>query len=239
MNELQVFSYEGNEIRTIQRAGEPWWVLKDVCSALGLSNPTIVSARLDDDEKDIFKTKSDLVLDVSNRGVTIVNESGLYNVILRSYKPEARHFKRWVTHEVLPAIRKHGAYVTDKAKQQALEAKLLNARARVLAEWMKISQQVNSPEYKQICASYASNALAGEPVLPLPAAQERYYSATEIGKELGISAQKVGSLAIANGLKTDEFGKWFFDKAKNANKEVTTFRYNSKAVERFRELVRE
>lgn len=112
MNELQIFSYEGKEVRTLQIGGEPWWVLKDVCDVLGLSNPSIVAARLDVDEV----TKFDLggLSGESN----IVNEGGLYNVILRSDKPEARKFKRWVTHEVLPTIRKHGAYLTaDKLEE--------------------------------------------------------------------------------------------------------------------------
>ena len=105
MNELKIFSYEGTEIRTVQHNGETWWVLKDVCRALELSNPTIVAARLDDDER--------AKLDLGRQGETnIINESGLYSVILRSDKPEARKFKRWVTHEVLPSIRKHGAYMT-------------------------------------------------------------------------------------------------------------------------------
>jgi prophage antirepressor-like protein len=89
-----------------------------VCGVLGLSNPTSIADRLDDDEKgvsitdtlgddekDILKTKSDLVLDIPNRGLAIVNESGLYNVIIRSDKPEAKNFKRWIAHEVLPSIR--------------------------------------------------------------------------------------------------------------------------------------
>lgn len=112
MNNLQVFSYEGKEVRTLQKGGEPWWVLKDVCEVLGLSNPSIVATRLDADEV----TKFDLggLSGESN----IVSESGLYNVILRSDKPEARKFKRWITHEVLPSIRRHGAYITpDKLEE--------------------------------------------------------------------------------------------------------------------------
>jgi len=106
MNELQIFSYQGTNVRTVQRNGEIWWVLKDVCKVLALRNPTVVAGRLDDDEV----TKFDLggLSGESN----IVNESGLYSVILRSDKAEARKFKRWVTHEVLPSIRKHGAYMT-------------------------------------------------------------------------------------------------------------------------------
>lgn len=111
-NKLQQFNYNGTDIRTIQKDGEPWWVLKDVCSVLELSNPTIVASRLDEDEV----TKFDL--GGLSGETNIVNESGLYNVILRSDKPEAKRFKRWITHEVLPSIRKHGVYVTsDKLEE--------------------------------------------------------------------------------------------------------------------------
>lgn len=112
MNELQIFSYEGKDVRTVQKNGETCWVLKDVCDVLGLSNPTVVASRLDSDEV----TKSDL--GGLSGETNIVNESGLYNVILRSDKPEAKKFKRWVTHEVLPQIRRHGAYMTtDKLEE--------------------------------------------------------------------------------------------------------------------------
>lgn len=120
MNDLQIFNYNGKEIRTVEKNGDLWWVLKDVCEVLELSNPTMIAGRLDEDEKDIFKTKSDLALDIPNRGVSIINESGLYNVILRSDKPEAKKFKRWVTHEVLPSIRRHGAYMTEKTLEEAI-----------------------------------------------------------------------------------------------------------------------
>jgi anti-repressor protein len=107
-NALQIFNFEDQQIRVVEKDGEPWWVLKDVCDVLGLSNPTIVASRLDVDEV----AKSDLggLSGESN----IVSEGGLFNVILRSDKPEAKKFKRWVTHEVLPAIRKHGVYATDQ-----------------------------------------------------------------------------------------------------------------------------
>lgn len=115
MNELQVFTYNGNEVRTVQKDGEPWWVLKDVCEVLGLKNPTMIADRLDEDERAKF--------DLGRQGETnIINESGLYNVILRSDKPEAKPFRKWVTSEVLPAIRKHGAYMTP----ETLEAAILN-----------------------------------------------------------------------------------------------------------------
>lgn len=115
MNGLQIFTYNGNEVRTVQKDGEPWWVLKDVCEVLGLKNPTMIADRLDEDERAKF--------DLGRQGETnIINESGLYNVILRSDKPEAKPFRKWITSEVLPSIRKHGAYMTP----ETLEAAILN-----------------------------------------------------------------------------------------------------------------
>ena len=119
--ELKIFNYENNEVRTTVKDGEVWWVLKDVCDVLGLSNSRKVAERLDDDEKSNV-TLSDVrntSFEIPNRGLTLINESGLYKVIFRSDKPEAKKFMHWVTHEVLPSIRKHGAYITS-AKMEEL-----------------------------------------------------------------------------------------------------------------------
>lgn len=101
MNEMQVFQYENNEVRTVEQNGEVWWVLADVCRVLGVKNPTDVRKRLDEDERARFN--------LGRQGeANIISESGLYKVILRSDKPEAKKFTRWVTHEVLPTIRRTG-----------------------------------------------------------------------------------------------------------------------------------
>ena len=107
MNELQIFKYQDKQIRTVERDGEPWWVLKDVCEVLEISNPTVTASRLDADEV----TKFDL--GGLSGETNIINEAGLYNVILRSDKPQAKPFRRWVTNEVLPTIRKTGGYVAN------------------------------------------------------------------------------------------------------------------------------
>lgn len=117
MNELQVFSYEGKEIRTIQRNGETWWVLKDVCGVLGLSNARMIADRLDEDDVSLAYVTDSMG---RRQQTNIVNESGLYNVILRSDKPEAKKFKRWVTHDVLPQIRRHGAYITTSKLEEIM-----------------------------------------------------------------------------------------------------------------------
>lgn len=106
MNELQVFRYQDNEVRTVEVDGEPWFVLKDVCAVLGIGNSRMVFDRLDSDEKGVSQIDTPGGL----QNVNIINESGLYNVILRSDKPEAKPFRKWVTSEVLPSIRKTGGY---------------------------------------------------------------------------------------------------------------------------------
>ena len=112
-NKIQVWNYESSEIRTVQVNGEPWLVLSDVCKVLELSNPSMVAKKLDDDERTKF--------DLGRQGeTTIINESGLYTVILRSDKPQAKPFRKWVTSEVLPSIRKHGAYMTEQTLERAL-----------------------------------------------------------------------------------------------------------------------
>ena len=117
MNEIQIFNYNSVEVRTIQNDGEPWFVLRDVCNVLGLGTPARVAERLDPDE--VSQTH---ITDSMGRQqeTTIINESGLYNVILRSDKPEAKPFRKWVTSEVLPTIRRHGMYATPDTVEKML-----------------------------------------------------------------------------------------------------------------------
>lgn len=114
MNELQIFkNNEFGEIRTVTKNNEPWFVAIDVCNALELSNPTVVVGRLDEDERTKFN--------LGRQGMTnIVSEYGLYNLILASRKKEAKKFKRWITHEVIPSIRKHGAYMSSEVIEKTL-----------------------------------------------------------------------------------------------------------------------
>ena len=100
MNELRIWNYNNSaEIRTVMIDNEPWFVLVDVCKVLELSNPTVVASRLEPDERSKFN--------LGRQGeTTVINESGLYSVILRSDKPQAKPFRKWVTAEVLPSIRK-------------------------------------------------------------------------------------------------------------------------------------
>ncbi|WP_373725096.1 BRO-N domain-containing protein [Bacteroides heparinolyticus] len=121
-------NYKGNEVRTVNKNGEVWWVLADVCKILELSNSRETSKRLDDDEKDDVS-----IIDTIGRKqtVTAINESGLYNLIFQSRKPEAKPFRKWVTSEVLPSIRKTGKYemkpvVSEESKGKGIRILKLN-----------------------------------------------------------------------------------------------------------------
>lgn len=106
MDNLQIFNYREIPVRTLLLDGEPWWVLGDVCRVLDLGSPHKVADRLDPDEKG----RNTIPTPGGNQNMAVINEPGLYKVILQSRKPEAREFSRWVTHEVLPTIRKTGHY---------------------------------------------------------------------------------------------------------------------------------
>lgn len=126
MSNIQIFNYQSNEVRTVEMNGEPWFVLKDVCNILGISKYRDTAARLDADER------GSVEVDTlgGTQQVIAVNESGLYHVILRSDKPEAAPFRKWVTSEVLPSIRKNGGYI---AGQQELSPQELMAKALLVA----------------------------------------------------------------------------------------------------------
>ena len=116
MTDVQLFQFNTSEIRVIDRQGEPWFVAKDVCDVLNHSDTSMATKSLDEDEK-LVQT---LFVSGQNRPVTLINESGLYSLVLRSNKPEAKAFKKWVTSEVLPTIRKHGGSLTPEKTQELI-----------------------------------------------------------------------------------------------------------------------
>ena len=133
MNEMQIFTYGETPVRTVMKDNEPWFVLKDVCEVLNLSTPKRVAERLDNDEVSLTH-----LIDAIGRKqeTTIINEPGLYNVILRSDKPQAKPFRKWVTAEVLPSIRRTGGYIQgqDVLSPAELMAKALMVAQQTLAE---------------------------------------------------------------------------------------------------------
>ena len=118
-NSLQLFQNTDWKVRVVMRDGEPWFVAADVCKALGLEQVSRAMDRLDEDERGLLKVTHPQS-PTKTQEVNGVNESGLYHLVLCSTKPEARAFKRWVTHEVIPSIRKTGAYMTPETIEKVL-----------------------------------------------------------------------------------------------------------------------
>ena len=128
MNNLIAFNNpDFGEVRTLNIDSEPWFVAADVCKALDLGNTSMALSRLDDDEKGV--SLIDTLGGVQN--LTTVNEPGLYTLVLGSRKPEAKAFKRWITHDVIPSIRKNGGYI---AGQENMTAEELMAKALLVAK---------------------------------------------------------------------------------------------------------
>lgn len=158
-NEIQQFDFRGASLRTLtDKAGEPWFVAKDVCDILGHSNVSMALDRLDDDERSKFN--------LGRQGETnIVNEAGLYVLVLGSRKPEAHEFKRWVTHEVLPQIRKTGGYIptTDADDDMTILAKAVMIGQRTMeAQKRKIAEQQTRIDELQPKARFADAVAASD-----------------------------------------------------------------------------
>lgn len=144
MSSIQTFSFDSAAIRVVVKDGEPWFVAVDVCSSLDLGNPRSSIALLDLDEKGVHS------MDTlgGEQATTIISESGMYSLILRSRKPEAKAFKRWITAEVLPSIRKTGAYQLDTPKSFAQALRLAaEQQDRIEAQALLIEQQRPAVEF--------------------------------------------------------------------------------------------
>lgn len=236
MNKLQIFTNErfGN-IRTIEQDGEYYFVGKDVAAALGYTNTRdALATHVHDDDKNTVAIRDGKK---GNPYQTVINESGMYALIFGSQLDKAKEFKHWVTKEVLPEIRKTGGYNpehSDAYKTKRLEIMAMNAKARIMKE-----------QNKRLEIMLKNNELEGLSVTAIQAIlnehpqTDKTYSATEAAEMLGTSANKIGRLANAYGLKCDKYGITVLDKAKHSNKEVQSFRYNEKGIEKLKELLSE
>lgn len=237
MNELKVFENPAfGRIRTVELDNEPWFVGKDVAEALGYSNARDALSRHVDEEDKATVAFHD---GSQNRNVTAVNESGLYCLILSSKLPGAKEFKHWITHDVIPSIRKTGGYtlkpMTDYQKEQT-RLKEENAHIRKAQILERLANQYEGT-YRQILHAYATKELSGKFLLPLPELEEKTYSATEIGELLGITANRVGLLTNRYDLKTEQYGQWFKDKSRYSDKEVSSFRYFERVIPVLQDLL--
>lgn len=164
MNEVQLFNFENHEVRSILLSDEPWFVGKDVADVLGYSNSRKAMAdHVDDEDKEVLTSRNVTLENIPNRGITVVNESGLYSLILSSKLPSAKKFKRWVTSEVLPALRKTGQYQVKELSGSELMAKALIEAQNVLAAKDKqIEEMKPKALFADAVATSHTSILVGE-----------------------------------------------------------------------------
>lgn len=166
-------------------------------------------------------------------------ENMVYRLGFKANNEIAQAFQAKLADEVLPAIRKTGSYKAkpdDAIQSKRLEVIERNARTRAANLLLKIAERTNIPEYKAVCNAKAAEMVAGEMILPLPVAERKTYSATEIGAMFGVSANKIGKLANEHKLKTPEYGKLFYSKSEHSVKEVETWRYYDSVIPVFEKI---
>ena len=206
MNEVTNWTFGETEVRTIEKDGEPWWVLKDVCSVLEIKNHKEVPDRLEPDEVGRFDVPHPQNPEKTLEMV-FINESGLYSVILRSDKPQAKTFRKWVTGEVLPTIRKHGAYMTPNVLEQTIQnpdfmiglvTELKAEQERRRAAELTVSVQSQQIAELQPKASYYDVVLNCKDLL----------SVSEIAKDYGKSAKWLNAKLHELGVQFRQGGIW-------------------------------
>lgn len=243
MEHLQVFTNkEFGEIRTVEINGEPWLVGKDVAEILGYTNPSKALADHVDEED---KLNNETLLSLGQRGGWLINESGLYSLVLSSKLPGAKRFKRWITSEVLPAIRKTGSYSTGRMEEEKIraqskrsEAMLLNAKTRAYRTIMdSIKDKGLSAIAMEVFGLTALETVGGKKIDYRPPV-EKTYTAGELAREFGVSANLIGRIANANGLKNEAYGITVMDKSPHSAKEIPSFRYNEAGRKRLEDLIK-
>lgn len=202
MSKLEIFkNNEFGEIRTVEINNEPWFVGKDVAEVLGYSNPRkAIGDHIDDEDKGV--TKCDTL--GGSQDLIIINESGLYSLILSSKLPTAKAFKRWVTSEVLPAIRKHGLYAIDDILENpdiAIQALTKLKEERAARKALELDNQVKSQQIAELQpkATYYDLILQCKDLL----------SVTEIAKDYGMSAKGLNTMLHELGVQYNQSGVWF------------------------------
>jgi hypothetical protein len=210
MNNIVPFDFEGSSIRLVDLEGSPWFVAMEVAAALDYSDAFEMTKRLDDDEKQNLQ-----IAGFGPRGVTVISESGLYSAILSSRKPEAAKFKKWITAEVLPSIRKTGGYVAPKAAPSPVRLAYDAAKAfpplfRV-ARLLGCDKNVAAISANQMVRKLTDvNLLEGLGQVHLEAEKQdtQFFTPTELGKRIGASARSVNLLLAEAGMQMKRGDVW-------------------------------
>jgi len=200
-NQVQIFeSKEFGKVRVVEQGGQPWWVLRDVCKALGLRSANNVAVRLDEDEKGVIQINTP----GGKQNTTVISESGLYAVILRSDKSQARAFRKWITSTVIPSIRKHGAYISADTLEQMRGSNEFTEELldRLSAEHAKNGALMDYVDKLQPKAQYYDAILQSPHAMPV----------SVIAKDYGMSAFAFNKLLHELGVQYKTGGTWLLYK---------------------------
>ena len=229
VSNLIPFQFESKKVRTLTVDGAMWFVASDVAKALGYSNPA-EAVRDHVYAEDIAKR----YIPEESNNYLITNESGVYALIFGSKLDSAKRFKRWVTSEVLPSIRKTGEYSTKT------ESPRHTSNLEYLELMFRYTPNLGEKSRQELISRCMQHENGFSPI-PLPKLQSRLYTATEIGEEAGVHRNVVGRIANQLGLKTAEYGEWILNKSQHSSRQVEHFQYNEAGraalLEAFAELL--
>lgn len=211
-NKIKVFeNAEFGSVRTVTINGEPWFVAADVCRALEINNVSMAISRLDDDEKNTISLTEGIP---GNPNKTIVNEPGLYSLVLSSRKPEAKAFKRWITHEVIPDIRQYGMYAASDFLDKALGNP--DNWIRMLTEYSAVKKEnetlkLETVEQKAVIKSQNNQITLMKPkatYYDLVLQTKNAVNITTIAKDYGLSAVTLNKKLHDYGVQYKKGGTW-------------------------------
>ena len=238
-NKIKVFeNAEFGSVRTVTINGEPWFVASDVCKALEINNVSMAISRLDDDEKNTISLTEGIP---GNPNKTIVNEPGLYSLVLSSRKPEAKAFKRWITHEVIPDIRQYGMYATSDFLDKALGNP--DNWIRMLTEYSAVKKEnetlkLETVEQKAVIKSQNNQITLMKPkatYYDLVLQTKNAVNITTIAKDYGLSAVTLNKKLHDYGVQYKQGGTWLLYQ-QHADKGYTKAKtgvYTNKAGEEY------
>ena len=238
-NKIKVFeNAEFGSVRTVTINGEPWFVASDVCKALEINNVSMAISRLDDDEKNTISLTEGIP---GNPNKTIVNEPGLYSLVLSSRKPEAKAFKRWITHEVIPDIRQYGMYATSDFLDKALGNP--DNWIRMLTEYSAVKKEnetlkLETVEQKAVIKSQNNQITLMKPkatYYDLVLQTKNAVNITTIAKDYGLSAVTLNKKLHDYGVQYKQGGTWLLYQ-QHADKGYTKTKtgvYTNKAGEEY------
>ncbi len=245
MSELQLIkSAKFGEIQAdiYSRNDEPYMTIHQLSQCLGYKDrkgvEKIVERNPHLKDREFSTTDKMSAVDGKTRNTRIFTEDGIYEVTMLAKTEKAKEFRSWVR-KLLKSLRKGDAKLVSMTEyqQMMMQTRAENAKIRKAQILTRLANQYDGT-YKQVLNAHATKELTGEYLLPLPQLPDKTYSASELGAMLGVSANKIGTLANRHNLKTEQYGSWFNDKAKHCNKEVQSFRYYPSVIPVMQEFLK-